>query len=263
MSLAGCLFGWSIDSASRGKVEAGAAVGAGVAGAVCYGWMRRMLKVCSSRKGVLLLKNQLRPFETCHLPGDRYFFVKTTGDEVLSALGAAQLSSLAIYHLQVVALKLMNAVDKWQVFIGPMSIALAALWFIALPGQSPWAMWTRSPSVGAFGAELLTSWGFWVLFGIVMVLYFARVFVAHLWASSSFVVGLLLRSFGGFPVSLTPFLEVSVEPLPVGTWMLHHVSWAASREVFHHSTAHDSKESMDALIDWMEKEIGRSSYGRA
>ena len=189
--------------------------------------------------------------------------MKTTGDEVLSALGTAQLSSLVAYHMQVLALKLMNAIDKWQVFIGPLLLALTALWMLALPEQSPWTLWKRSPSVGAFAAELLNSWGFWVFAGITAVIYLARLLIAHLWALSSLVVGLLLRSFGGFPVLLTPFLEVSVEPLPLGTWTLHHVSWAASSEVFHHSTAHGAKESMDALVDWMEQKIGGASYGRA
>ena len=187
LGLADCLFGWSIDPAVRTRVEAGAALCAAAAGLICFGRIHRVLKVCSSRKGLLLLRIQARRFETCHLPGTRYLFVKTTGDEVLSALGTAQFASLVAHQLQAMALRLTGAIEKRLVYVGPLAGLLVAAWAVTLP-ETPWALWSASASVGDYLVRLLqlvvNSWGFWLFVGIGIVVQVAPTFVGQIWVLS-------------------------------------------------------------------------------
>jgi len=251
------IIGWLVAGFSESRTAqlliAGALLCGPLAGVIWYWRNRKTIRQFASGEGIALLTKVADAHSTCDLRGQRYLFLKTTADEVLSGLGTAQFVGLVVGKIVEVAARSKARVERWisrlAGFIALMSLVAFVTWVIQ------WVRWNESQSLYEFATAVSTLW--WIqAFNIFVALLIGVI----LTASATFVCGMIamrlpLMAFGDIDAVAAAFLEISVEPLPYGTWKLHHVQWAPSQEGLHHSAGYAAPEAIDLVVDWMDESL--------
>jgi hypothetical protein len=216
--------------------------------------------------------------ETARLPDGNYLFLRSSGDEAAMALSFVQFIALATNFLIGKYMRLMAhlwiafTVIRRSLLLKTVMLFLLvyyALWLAGTLEAGTYSHW-RYAWTGAFDTGIMYQTGlkavdapFNLVLRILWIPFFVMSVVAAL-ASALFLVALSLNSivlwsFGwlGFLDSL--FLEVSIEPVPYGSYTLHHLDWSQNRAgALNHSLTYRNALALDALQDWILRSLSNS-----
>jgi hypothetical protein len=230
-------------------------------------------------------KRMARDISTCRLPPGRYLFLRTTGDEVSGALSTAQFSSwlysrlvngaTSIFPIRIRRRPFREPIPHWMQRFAALTrtrvpvLFLMLIPFIAGPyvlsivvGTSFYLGLYRQrypniellPSVWdalAYSVKVPDS-----LVATLVALLFALIFAVALGYFILIITFFLLswfshRAFGRASLGATMFLEMAVEPVPIGSHTVVHATWAARYGGLTHSLAYQNPETISAVREWI------------
>lgn len=219
-----------------------------------------------------------RPFPDLHVlilrsPADETSFALATAQAGLWLLRtlARRFESFGIASIGVLRKKGQRVRNRDVIRV---SIALGLIEAILLGGLFGLFSWDAAGSVisGIFDIisihPMVSVIAFWVGAGIaVMVTAYATGIVAGS-ATSVLVFPLVplaamtLVPFGGPLFAVTaPFLDISVEPVPTGEWLVNQLPGPSGSKGLKHSLTHSSLAALEALGEWLrtiEREVATS-----
>ena len=237
-----------------------AALGGGVLALVWYVRNRRAIRKFVTAEGRDELAKIAQTYSTCNVSGRHHLFLKTTGDEVISALGTAQFLGLVLDAIQSLvnraALAVPTLINKLAGVLAICAIAVAVTWYLELPRRAA-EFWHPGSglSVAQLWFAMYSHWWSWPIVAIGAMVMLSMFAVVAVWLTNTFAMRLALLAFGGISAAQAAFLELSVEPTPQGSWTLEHVAWDPSLSGLHHSESQLSPEAIKLIVDWMQKRL--------
>jgi pimeloyl-ACP methyl ester carboxylesterase len=220
-----------------------------------------------------------RRLTTCRLPAGHYLFVRTTGDEANTALATAQFASWLFSKL--ISLVLRPLPWNWKIKIPPKyevplrfkviaSTALCSLLLMGATSELSLANW-----IGLLG--LMRDYGGEYSYNEIFVQFFTgflraghgvglALVIQQLLSAGIFLIGFLYfllltgfflftwfayRSFGRVSFWAAMLIELAVEPVPVGSQNLVHISW--SSEGMSHSSPYQNRRALEAIRNWINE----------
>jgi len=195
------------------------------------------------------------------LPPGRYFFLRTTGDEAASALGAAQFSSwlmarlisaivrpLGTFRDSPFAMVMAALLVPWGGII-PM-ITLVDVYYAKARGPIDVAWWATeiAHTVASFYTP---AWWLGLMVSAGVCLFAAAVVYCILWIVCCLGCWFTHLSFGRSAFATALFIDLAVDAVPLGEHVLMRAPWSGlPSDGLLHSSPHQSVLGLDALSNW-------------
>lgn len=219
-----------------------------------------------------------RGISTCRLPEGRYLFVRITGDEASSALAATQFTAWLFSKLVHGATSIVperlrdrslffpkSQTGRWLVNVlrvrFPVILLVVLAFFSSLFGAPFLILTIAHPEkiTLLWGAMAIASkqtpiFGTWFDFLIFIVFIVGSVVEIAIFALM--IIFLLLswlnhRTLGGASFKAMMFLEMAVEPVPIGSHTVVHATWAANYRGLTHSSAYQNPNTIAVIRTWI------------
>jgi hypothetical protein len=201
-----------------------------------------------------------KTISNCQLPNGAYLFVRTTGDEASSFLSVAQFSAWLFSRLISFLTGLLPP-RLQQIFEGAFAVGSGffggGVWLLlyrvfvdGLPANFNYDYWNSQPRPEKLDNLLILL----VLLGAALIVFFISIYFVLV--SIFFLICWVgHRSFGRASFATAMFIELVVEPIPIGSHTLIHASWVDTDRGLSHSSPYQNPEAIALIREWIKKVV--------
>jgi hypothetical protein len=212
-----------------------------------------------SRLGIASLAESI---SCSRFPEGRYLFLRSTGDEAASALGAAQFASWLMSQLVFAVVRPLSRLrgDGFLVImaglLGAWGGIIPALVFLDYYPTATGPIditWWATHLLEMIALFFRDTWWLGLMIASGCGVFLGALLVGIFWILCCLVCWLGHRSFGRLSFLTALFMDLAVDVVPVGKHVIVHESWTdAPSSGLLHSSPYMSSSALEVLVDWVK-----------